>query len=124
MRNHAAQRDRERDAGPVVSLNRTQAPGQVLPALVGQLRRALERDAGLQRIGQQHASFRVGLLVVNGVGDGFLVVLHAADEIRRQRPPYHQRRRQTGVQHDSFLQLFEEQLAEFRLFRLGRLTLV
>ena len=94
---------RQRDAGPVVTLDRAEAPGQVLAALVRQLRGALVRDAGLQRIGQQDAGFRRRLLVVDGVGDGFLVVLHAADEVGRQRPPHHERRRQAAVQQDSRL---------------------
>ena len=47
--------DRQRHAGPVEALDRAQAPGQVLAALVGQLRGARERHARFQRVGQQHA---------------------------------------------------------------------
>ena len=60
----------------VVALDRPQAPGQVLAALVGELRawcrqghRRAERHARLERRRQQDAGLRVGLLVVDGVGD-------------------------------------------------------
>ena len=67
----------DRHAGPVVALDRAQAPGQVLPALIGLLRGAQERHARGERIGQEHAGLGIGRLVVDRVSDGLLVVLNA-----------------------------------------------
>ena len=73
-----ARRDGDRHAGPVVRLDRAQAPGQILAALVGLLRGAHERHARRERIGQQHAGLGIGRLVIDRVGDRLLVVLDLA----------------------------------------------
>ena len=74
----ASKVDDQRHARPVVTLDRAQAPRQVLPLLVGQRRRRagihrrrVDRHPRLEGRRQQNAGLRVGLFVVDGVGDRF-----------------------------------------------------
>ena len=108
-RDSRGQRDGERHAGRAVRGDRAQAPGEVLPVLVGRLRSILHRHARSQRVAQQDAAERIGRFVIDRVGDRFLLVLDAAGKILGERSADHDARL-CGREHEAGFQQLGAQM--------------